>query len=275
MNVASSVDISNEKLAGWVERFRFYRKPPSEGEIRDWIERFHPDHASLAEKILDNVELVSEEQIQQGYRLGLETIAGWNRDERHRTGRWFFVGLGTAGESGPAMVRTFREANNMSQQKWHSLFIEFRELPKQNLTAFDKVIFIDDFSGSGSQIAKGWPLIEELVASEAKLYLLLTAITADALEEVQSKTDLEVVAHLTLDREKNVMSDENQVFSQSEKEAIVEYGRIAWDKNPAGYKDCGLLFVLSHKTPNNSLPIIHANHSNWVGLFPRNLLRAH
>lgn len=222
----NSIAISDDKIAEWVEKFRFYRKPPSREDIRNWISRFEPDHVALAEKILDNVELVSEEAIHIGYRSSLQSIEGWSIDEAQRAGRWFFVGLGTAGESGPAMVRIFREANNMSSQRWQSLFIEFREIPKQNLTAYDKVVFIDDFSGSGSQIVKGWPLIEELVASEAKLYLVLTAITSDALEEVRQKTELSVISHLEITSDKNVISDNCIKFSDEEKRLIAEYGEI-------------------------------------------------
>jgi len=267
------MDIEDQKIQEWVERFRFYRRPPSPKDIRAWIARFEPDHVELASKILDNVRIISEEEIQNGYRASLSDMEGWSREREQRQGRWFFVGFGTAGESGPAMVRTFREANNMTQQSWHEFFIDLRELPQQRLTAYDHVVFIDDFSGSGSQIVKGWPLIEELVASEAKLFLLLTAITQDALNDVTEKTEIEVLANTVLPREDNVISNDNTHYTDAEKAKLRDYGAIAWPRNPCGYKNCGLLFVLSHKTPNNSLPILHANHANWTGLFPRNLLK--
>lgn len=269
-----TTNIQDQKIQEWVDRFRFYRRPPSAEEIRVWISRFEPDHVDLAFKILDNVRIVSEEEIQSGYRSSLGNMEGWSRERGQRQGRWFFVGFGTAGESGPAMVRTFREANNMTQQSWREFFIDFRELPQQRLTAYDHVVFIDDFSGSGSQIVKGWPLVEELVASEAKLFLMLTAITQDALNDVVESTEIEVIANTVLPREDNVISEENTHYTEAEKAKLREYGEIAWARHPCGYKDCGLLFVLSHKTPNNSLPIIHANHNGWVGIFPRNLLRA-
>ena len=36
-----------------------------------------------------------------------------------------------------------------------------------------------------------------------------------------------------------------------------------------GFNECGLLLVLSHNTPNNTLPLIWANTSKFKGLFPR------
>ena len=265
--------VSEQKLQEWVSRFRFYRKPPTSEELRSWIDRFRPNHVDLAIKILDNVEIVSEVEIQEGYRESLNGLNGWSKVDEARVGRWFFVGLGTAGESGPAMVRLFREANKMSQAKWREFFVEFRELPKKALTAYDNVVFIDDFSGSGRQIVDGWPLVEELIASEAKLFLILTAITEQARDEILEKTEFNVVANKVLPRAANVVSDDNGVFSPQEKIDIEAFGRIAWPAHPCGYGRCALLFVLSHKTPNNTIPILHANTAAWEGPFPRHLLK--
>ena len=36
-----------------------------------------------------------------------------------------------------------------------------------------------------------------------------------------------------------------------------------------GFNECGLLLVLSHNTPNNTLPVIWEDTSKFRGLFPR------
>ena len=55
----------------------------------------------------------------------------------------------------------------------------------------------------------------------------------------------------------------------SEKDALLEYCKRADRKYPRGYGDCGFVLVLAHKTPNNSIPVLHANNVRWKGLFPR------
>jgi hypothetical protein len=59
-----------------------------------------------------------------------------------------------------------------------------------------------------------------------------------------------------------------------DRDNLLPYCDRADKKNPRGFGECGLLYVLCHKTPNNSIPILYANHSQWVGLFPRNLNQA-
>ena len=103
------------RVAGWLSRFRFYRASPDENALRDWIERFKPTHRDLAARILDSVEIKSEEEIQLGYRDALASLPGWHTNGSRRKGTWVFVGFGkTAGESGQSMLRLFREASHMT-----------------------------------------------------------------------------------------------------------------------------------------------------------------
>ncbi|MGE5501974.1 MAG: hypothetical protein ACM3W4_08605 [Ignavibacteriales bacterium] len=261
-------------MAQWLERFRFYRHPPDEAAIRAWLGRFKEEHQPIAMRVLDAVVVIPEVEIQQGYKDALDSLPGWSRDKAHRQGRWYFVGFGGAGESGVAMLRTFREANNLTNSMWDPLFCMPRDLPKLRLSAYDRVVFVDDFSGSGKQVCSYWPLMQELVASEATCYLVLTAATAAALGEIQRKTELQLRTRITLPEAANIFSEESNLFGADEKAVLVEYGGIAWRAHPKGFGGCGLLFVLSHKTPNNSIPILYVNHQAWVGLFPRNLLAA-
>jgi hypothetical protein len=64
------------------------------------------------------VEVISESQIQAGYRAALEGLAGWSTDPAHRVGKWFFLGFGKPGESGHSMLRIFREANRMTAARY-------------------------------------------------------------------------------------------------------------------------------------------------------------
>ena len=268
-NLASEAQITN-----WLRRFAPYRLPPTRETLLDWLRRFDPAHLPIAHKILDEVIIVSELEIQEGYRRALEELDGWSRVARERRGRWFFVGVGGAGESGPAMVRLFREANGLTRRDWQDYFVTPLDLPRLGLSAFDSVVFIDDFAGTGQQMVGYWPIIEELVASEAQCFLLLTALTRNAQREIVANTEFMVRADRLLEAESNVYSEESNVLDERERTALDVYGQIAWPRHPRGFGNCGLCFVLSHKTPNNSIPILHANHADWVGLFPRHLIRA-
>ncbi|MFT3987253.1 hypothetical protein [Aestuariivirga sp.] len=259
------------QLSGWAERFRYYRHPPNSGEISSWLLRFGKKDRDVACRMLDHVEVVSEIEIQKAYKSCASKIPGWSSIKKNNGSRTFIVGFGKAGESGDAMVRLFREANGLSNKKFDHLFCAASELPGKLLTAFDNVIFVDDFSGSGKQIQEVWPVLEELIASEAKCYLILTAMTTVAKNRVSKIKRLKIVVGKVIKNNKNIFDAGCDIFSSKEKERILAYCRIADKRNPKGFGECGLLYVLSHKTPNNSIPILHANHAKWIGLFPRYL----
>lgn len=261
--------ISRERKDAWLRRFRFYRQPPDDAAIDGWMARFRVADRDVAARILDCVEVISEEQIQEGYRTALGGLPGWSADPTQRTGRWFFVGFGGAGESGQSMLRPFREANRLTARMHHPLFCSITELPSKMLSHDDNVVFVDDFSGTGKQVVDMWPTIQELVAADAKLYLIVTAATRKAIDKIATETNLDLRVHMTLECGDNVFSPACSHFSKQDQQTIEKYGKRADGIRPKGFGNCGLLFVLCHKTPNNSIPILHANHDKWRGLFPR------
>lgn len=263
--------IDPARIAEWEGRFRFYRASPGKAEIETWLSLFKAEHQDLAARVLDCVEVISEPTIQEGYKEALGSIAGWDKKVGTREGRWVFTGFGKVSESGWAMLRIFREANGLTASKYDGLFRHTPEIPSLQLTAEDTIVVVDDFSGTGRQICQRWPQLMELIASEARCYIVLTAATASAIAAIEEATELKVITKEIIEKNENVFSDRSTRFNDDDKATLLHYGKLADAKNPKGFNDCGLLYVLSHKTPNNTIPILHTNHPRWVGLFPRNL----
>ena len=67
----------------------------------------------------------------------------------------------------------------------------------------------------------------------------------------------------------NVFSDKCKHFTNADRAKLLNYGKIADKRNQMGFGDCGFVIVFQHRPPNNSIPILHADHSKWTGLFPR------
>lgn len=262
------------RMKDWLGRFRYYRDPPDEEKILNWLNAFNDEHRQVAAKVLDEVMVVGEREIQQGYAAALAGLEGWHRTPAQRKGRWFFIGFGGPGESGPAMLRLFREANGLANERHNDLFKSISDLADLRLTAMDHVVFVDDFAGTGDQVTGLWPTVAELVASEASCYLVLTALTGDAERAISEQTELHIRARYVLGADKAVFHAENTTFTDDEKRVVAEYCARADRGNPRGYGGVGVLFVLSHKTPNNALPILYANEEHWRGLFPRYLKAA-
>ena len=261
--------ISPARSAEWLNVFRFYRHPPDEPAIQQWLNRFSKADQDVAARVLDCVQVVSDQEILTGYRDALQQLVGWNIDPTLRRGRWFFVGFGSPGKSGQAMVRSFREANQLTSATHNDLFCGATDLPSKKLTAEDYVVFVDDFSGSGRQVSAAWQTLQELVASDATCHLILTSATRKAMSKIEALINLALTVYIILEEDDNVFNSRCTKFSTHEKSIIEKYGRRADRRNPKGFGDCGLLFALSHKTPNNTIPILHAYHDRWKGLLPR------
>lgn len=263
--------IAQAKIEVWLHRFSAYRHPPRAEEIRRWFGYFDDCDENLASSVLDRVRIISEQDIQNGYRHSLNRLPGWHQNQAARQGRWFFSGYGGAGESGQAMLRVFREANGLGAQQHQQFFVTSTELPSLKLTAVDTVVFVDDFAGSGRQVCRGWPITKELLGSKAHTFLVLCGITLRGRRRISYETGLRVVTPVVLEDYHNVFHGSCTAFTTAEKARLLAYCTRADPDDPKGFGDCGLLLILAHRTPNNSLPILHVNVAKWRGLFPRYL----
>jgi hypothetical protein len=264
----SAIDMA--RMARWAADFTGYRTSVTEPRIDRWIEQFRVRDRDLAARILDSVEFITREQITTAFRSILNTLPGWNIEERFRQGRWRFVPFtASAGESGDTMLHQFRLANNMASKKFNELFIYKSDLLKQALGPDDKVVFVDDFSGSGKQVCDEWPIIEELLPDNPNIYLVLVAATARAVSKIEKETNLTPVPYSRLDNSDNIFSPSSRHFTPAEKQTILDYCKRVDSRKPQGFGDCGLVVVLAHNCPNNSIPILHINRPSWEGLFRR------
>ena len=263
--------IDGQRFAQWVSRFPGYRQEVTEGRITNWINQFTGGDRDIAARVLDCVNYVSHESIEEVFEEILEKLDGWDRDERKRKGRWRFVAFSkAAGESGDTMLHKLRTSTKMTGAKYEKLCIHKSDLLKEKLGPEDNVVFLDDFAGTGNQVCTGWEqVMEELLPGEPNTYLILVAVTKTAIEKIQNQTPMQVMAHIKLRDEDNFFSGGCTHFTVQEKARILTYCRRANNQFPRGYGDCGLVIVLAHRTPNNSIPILHANHDAWVGLFAR------
>ncbi len=263
--------VTLDQVGDWYDRFRFYRHSPTREELVAWLKQFAAQDCLLGAKVLDKVIIVSDADVQQAYHDALVALPGWSKNEAQRVGRWAFVGLGGQAESGPAMLHMFREANGLTSDRHQGLFVTPADLPRMRLTARDTVVFVDDFSGTGDQFSSRWETYRELVSSEAHTYLFLAAATSAAMERLGGLEDIEVRARTVLGPECNIFAPQNVEFSEADKATLLAYCRRADRSNPRGWGGCGLLLVISRKTPNNSIPILHVSSRRWRGVFPRRL----
>ena len=263
--------LNNQRFDNWLASFSAYVSPVTQLKIENWLDQFLEIDRDVAARILDAVLFVGTKQIMVQYREMLNALDGWHPDPGQRKGRWFFVPFSaSSGESGDTMVHLFRMATGLNKKKFDELFIHRSELVAKKLTPDDTVVLIDDFSGTGDQAKTAWTdLFSELLYGEPHTYLMLVAATKDAVKVVRDNTEMELLCGTLLDKRHNFFNDDCKWFSKEDKATVLKYCKRANKSKPQGWGDSGLLVVLQHRCPNNSLPILHASNKNWTGIFPR------
>lgn len=262
--------VDDQRISRWLGRFDGYRITVTAERIKEFIGGFQRKDIDLGARILDAVTFYRSEDLEEAIRKAVDRLPGWNRDTSQRLGEWRFVAFSVSeGESGHTMLHKARTALGLTGKQHNSLFVHKSDLLRARLGPDDSVVFIDDFAGTGQQACEAWPALAELLPGGPKPYLVVVAAGDQALRRIAQETGLRVYTHHKLSASDNIFSDTCRHFTGAEKDDLLAYCKRADRKNPRGYGACGFVIVLAHKTPNNSLPILHASHEHWKGLFPR------
>ncbi len=270
--------IDTGRMKSWLDRFDGYRVAINDGRVRDWLRNFRHQDTDLGARVLDAVTFLKSEDMEAALRDTVGRLPGWHKSKPHRRGRWRFVAFSiSAGESGDSMLHRFRTALGLTGRQYDELFIHKADLLREKLGADDSVAFIDDFAGTGQQACRAWrgdpetriTGLAELLPENPKRYLILVAAGKRAIDRIAQETRLKVFTHHVLHLGDDIFSGECWHFTPAEKDALLAYCRKADRRHPRGYGHCGFVVVLAHKTPNNSIAVLHANDDRWRGLFPR------
>ena len=281
--LAPGTAIDAKRYKRWIAHFGSYRAGIINITIESWLNQFDTADQDLAARVLDAVEFYGQSQIHAAYRQALAALDGWHKSASKRKGRWRFAAMsGSAGESGDAMLYQFRIANGLDAKHLNELFVSrsdlFRQplLPDgdpQKLGKDDVVVLLDDFSGTGTQVCDAWNDPETsfgaLLAGVGRVYLILVAASKAAQKKISADTSICLVPAHELREGDNIFSDRCTHFTKADRVKLLHYGEIADRRHPKGFGDCGFVVVFQHRPPNNSIPILHANHTRWTGLFPR------
>lgn len=203
-----------------------------------------------------------------------------------------FLGLGNPADSGTHILYDFRHVNRIPTRYFvapHELFTGGLSDPA---TAWEfpdvrRLIFIDDFCGTGNQArdmgVKYVPLMREAamrsnVAIEV-WYLTLLATTSGLAYLRQENVFDRVECVSELDSSYRAFDDDSQFYARPPcgitktkgEEIARRYGERLQLGSPLGYGDCQLLVGFHHNVPDNTMPIISHDQPQlpWYPVFPR------
>ena len=202
-------------------------------------------------------------------------------------GRTRFLGIGNPSESGTHLLYLFRQANRLDKELFihtHEVFDWTQSRPTV-LDEIDRLVFIDDLAGSGTQaIRYSRGFVKQVKAQKPNLHIAYHMLfaTTKALAQIRRTTQFDQVdAVCELDDSFRCVADESRYFPanvegvtlEAAREMARRYGQqLAGKATALGFKNGQLLLGFAHNIPNNTLPILwHRGHSNrrWSPLFER------
>ena len=203
-----------------------------------------------------------------------------------------FLGLGNPAESGTHILYDFRHMNKIPLRYFvapHELFTGGLNDPatEWESPAVDRLIFIDDFCGTGTQAhnigVKYVPLMREVARrsnTEVKVWYLTLLATTTGLEFLRGSKIFDRVECVSeLDSSYRVFDDDSLYYTRppseitkiQAEEIARGYGERLQPGSPLGFGDCQLLLGFHHNVPDNTLPIISHERPElpWHPVFPR------
>jgi hypothetical protein len=260
-----------------------------------WLRQFDGEDQWLMLPILSGLNYFDEAWARERSRVAHRSIRAGTQQQFERArgteplrSQAFVVSyFGGDGKSGALLARYYAEENRIHRGR--NVFGADR-LPSRmpNLSDIQKVIFVDDFVGTGSALEAALEEFEResgdwlrQLDTETHLVVLVgfergVARVARALERLNLPMKLQVSRELS-DQRDRVFSPRSRFFDSGEqREAALRVaeavGRRLEPRAPLGFGDLQAAVVFDWACPNNTLPMLRKRKGDeWIPLFERSL----
>lgn len=177
-----------------------------------------------------------------------------------------FCPIGNPSESSSLIMYFFRMANELPKNR-------FSHYPEK-ADIKNRVVFIDDISGSGKQASdhiKGCLLHNPNLEKQYISYISL--IGTERAKKIFNNMGVEFLPACLLDSRMRIFSKDSYTqFTKQERKILINFisgykEEVCW--NPFGYKKSRLALGFYYNVPDNCLPIFWSEHNNWRSIFKR------
>ncbi|MFS0600870.1 hypothetical protein [Peribacillus frigoritolerans] len=244
-------------------------------KVQEWIEQFEDNKdKDIASEIFSKIQYYDSEAVKNFCKLG---FIEWQVKNKTNTEKTLFIPLGLSGKSGQMVGYFFRTANSISESKLKNQV----SLTLSDISGFDHIVFLDDFTGTGNQFLRNNTVKfairnrASLLASRKKaatLTFISLIATEEAIKNIETNSPIKVIApHI---RRRAYATDDDEFIEFNSK-----YGSGLFRNRGRdcflGWGDVGETIIFFYNVPNNTLPILWSGayssvtKKNWIPLFNR------
>ena len=253
-----------EDIAAIAERFSDH-EGMDDSHVAEWLGQFDAEDTPLALRVLGRTRYYGQVEIRTMAKQLID-VALEQAKVRGMT-RVAFVAAGTPGSGSSIVIRAAREHLAIRAKPLLDMLAVSHLKPNE----YDVIVFIDDFSGTGTTLTDWWATVESSVEpTNAAVWLGLLVATKDAVTRVKQFADwVHVIDQLP--QKANVFAKGNTQFSSTQKTRLHTYCQRtgAHREYVSGLGRCGLLLAFKYGCPDNSLPVLWHPSPTWRPLFQR------
>lgn len=231
--------------------------------------------------------------IQKIKKGGISRLEDINNEISNQLQKTRFIGLGNASESSCIMLYFFRQENGLSKEHFinasdifdrnnNGEIINLRKHgPKDEEQEIIHYIFMDDFSGSGSQASSYFSdiqskMIRTLNPDARVSYFTLFSTNVSYATLHSYDPQIKLCSIFELDRTYKVFGDHSRYYKKYEDERTFAEAtcknykaRYAYPDYLCGWKNGQLLLRFFYNTPDNTLPSFWTKTDSWKPIFKR------
>ena len=269
------------------EHFRYRGRSLEPMAIRKWLEQFeNAQEQRLMFKLLSNLRFYDEHTVRAKMHEAFGIVTRNIRTVLGSGSRVRYDVLVSSLDSSPAKsgltyCRLFASENRVSAQS--VMHLESLESRLDTAEEFQRLVFVDDFSGTGHTLVEGLRKNLSLLSrfNAAGVRIVVIALVGfdqarDVIEKFfdQNGLDADVYFCDELGHEDRIFSEGSTVFREPNerelaKQAAEAKGVILERRHPLGYHDSQASVVFFQSCPNNTLPILWCENAGWFPLFAR------
>ena len=224
--------------------------------ITKWFGNFQSSEYSLALKLLEKIQYYSDKDIEEYIEILAKHIARIFGDNLSNV---LFYPLGdSSASSGSQFLYQYKHNLGLNDENFR--YGDFREHLNRNID----IVFFDDIIGSGKQATTFFN--NNLKGSKAKCHYIALLGFENGINTIKTNTEFtNIIVYNHLSNQQMAFDDKSYFFKDRVqrdeiKKLCQKYGEILYPKHPLGYDDSQALIVFCYNTPNNTLPVIWANH---------------
>lgn len=261
-------------------------QPISEDKVRAWLEQFE----TIREKrtmftILMNLQYFSNaytrQKMAEVHGIVKRGLVRYLQERQIKRSDILVSYLDNPSKSGARFARLYADEAEI----YVGNIVEKGELEQALLKEEIKaLVFVDDFVCTGTSVIEYLQELDKKLSDtilSRGIKVVLVAVVAfkggwQKVEKAIEQLDMPVICQVCelLDEQNQCFSDQSIMFPDKDqrdfaKQVSMRYGRNLEKKWPLGYGDLGLAVVFENSCPNNSLPILWAEDTNWMPLFKR------